>query len=328
MSKFEINVVPVKLIKHPNADALSIVRIRKFQVVVRTEDWEGVNWGIYIPPDSVVPNTEIFRFLFELGDPESATYRIQVKKLRGIPSMGLLIPVPICLENSNNLAEDLNITHYNPPIEISTGGEACKPPNLYIPIYDIESWYNYSDILTEGEKVVITEKIHGAQGRFVFHGGQLYCGSKREWKKDTEKSVWWQAIRKHPEILHFLQIHPNTIIYGEVFGCVQDLKYGRKNGEVNIKVFDIYNYQANNKFSNHEQFIDLVTAYNIPYVPILRVCPYKESELVADGMSKVEYASNIQEGIVIKPIVERIDLRIGRVILKKVSNNYYMRNIK
>src|ERR1017187_10408415 len=94
MSDFKCEVVPVVLETHPNAEKLSIVRVFDgYQVCVHTEDWKYLDKGIYIPPDSVVPDTEQFKFL-------EGHLRIKAKKLRGIESYGLLVPVP--LENELN----------------------------------------------------------------------------------------------------------------------------------------------------------------------------------------------------------------------------------
>lgn len=85
MSTFKVEVVPVKLEPHPNADTLSLVRVfDNYTVAVRTEDWIGRTVGAYIPPDSVVP-AEREQFAFLIGHP-----RIKAKKLRGIVSQGLL----------------------------------------------------------------------------------------------------------------------------------------------------------------------------------------------------------------------------------------------
>ena len=50
--------------KHNNADALSIVRIGGYQVVVRTDSWKVGDLAVYIQPDSVVPVTKPFEFLW------------------------------------------------------------------------------------------------------------------------------------------------------------------------------------------------------------------------------------------------------------------------
>jgi hypothetical protein len=49
-STHRVEIVPVNLEPHPNADTLSIVRVFDgYTCVVRTADWEGVPFAAYIP---------------------------------------------------------------------------------------------------------------------------------------------------------------------------------------------------------------------------------------------------------------------------------------
>ena len=60
-------VKAIKLEKHPDPEttALSLVKIGGWEVVVRTEDWIGVDKGVYIQPDTLVPDSGPFEFLFK-----------------------------------------------------------------------------------------------------------------------------------------------------------------------------------------------------------------------------------------------------------------------
>jgi len=53
MSTHVVEVVKIKKENHPNADSLSIVKVRGWQCVVRTDDWEDGQLAAYIPPDSL-----------------------------------------------------------------------------------------------------------------------------------------------------------------------------------------------------------------------------------------------------------------------------------
>src|SRR5271170_7061582 len=129
----KVEVVPVVLEKHPNADKLSVVRVYNFTCVVNTADWQGVTQAAYVQPDSVMPDKPEYRFLKETGnikkerealwtvmqaehesdlarldydmklaelekrvDSNTKRLRITVVKLRGVISMGMLLPIPEC----------------------------------------------------------------------------------------------------------------------------------------------------------------------------------------------------------------------------------------
>ncbi|RYE90041.1 MAG: RNA ligase, partial [Myxococcales bacterium] len=85
MSEFHVRVVRVgPIVKHPQADNLSIAQVFGYPVIIRTGEYAEGDRAVYVPVDSVVPE----------GDPRWAFLgehrRIRAKKLRGVFSMGLL----------------------------------------------------------------------------------------------------------------------------------------------------------------------------------------------------------------------------------------------
>lgn len=59
-------------------------------------------------------------------------------------------------------------------------------------------------------------------------------------------------------------------------------------------------------------------------VPVLFVGAYDPATVkaLADGVTAVPGASNIREGVVVEPLVERHERGLGRVQLKIVSNSF------
>jgi RNA ligase (TIGR02306 family) len=314
-STHKVEVVPVVLESHPNADTLSIVKVfGGYTVCVRTADWEGKTLGAYIPPDSIVDSSRP-EFAFLAGHE-----RIKVKKLRGIVSMGLMIPAPEGARAGDDVAEHFNVTHYEPPEPLIAGGDVVMAPNGFHPNYDVDSLRRYAHLFTEGEPVWITEKIHGANARFCCVDGQMFAGSRTTWKKYDRNNLWWKCLEQYPEVVAFCQLNPDVTVYGEVYGAVQSLKYGTKAGELRLAVFDLL---------RGTQWIDpnaaLTIAPELPWVPRLSKSHSFSIESVlalAEGKSLIPGADHIREGIVVKPITERTDPEIGRVCLKVVSNAY------
>jgi len=313
-STHRVEVIPVHLEKHPNADTLSIVKVFGYTVCVRTADWADGRLGAYIPPDSVCPDTPQFAFLGERK-------RVKVKKLRGIISMGLLVPAPEGAKEGDDVAVLLNIAHYEPPENASTGGDNEVPPPGYRPNYDVDTWRRYKHLFFEGELVVATEKIHGASGRWSFVDGRMHCGSRTCWKKEDEKNLWWKALKQNPWIEGWCRAHEGLTLYGEVFGNVQDLKYGTRPGLYRVAIFDILE-------GSQWWPADLFRAEALlEKVPLLYQGPYQAEmlEKMAEGPSLVDGADHLREGLVLKPANERTDPEIGRVQLKIVSNAYLER---
>lgn len=314
-STHKVEVIEIKLESHPNADALSIVRIfGGYTCCVKTSDWRDGDLAAYIPPDSIVDSTRP-EFSFLAGHE-----RIKVKKLRGIVSMGLLMPAPIGAKLGDDVAELLAVTHYEPPLPANGIGDNEPAPEGYHPNYDVDTLRRFTHLFTTGEPVWITEKIDGANCRFCFAGGRMYAGSRTTWKAYDKNNLWWKALEQAPAVRHFCEENSHLTIYGEVYGYVQSLRYGTKPGEIRLVVFDIL---EGTRWLDAEEALSI--APDLPWVPQVAVGMPFDVEAVlalAEGQSLIEGANHLREGIVVKPLRERADPEIGRVCLKVVSNAY------
>lgn len=333
MSDHSVEVVPIVLEKHPNADSLSIVNIYGFSVVVRTQDWVDKPIGAYIMPDSLVNTTrEEFSFLdpkYYSDSTKGGCYaRIGVKKLRGIVSMGLLVSAPEGSQLGDNVAEQLDIKHYEPPVQTTDlqGKRPSEPsapsPPGYFPVFDVENFRKYNHLFEKGEPVFITEKLHGANLRVCYREGKHHVGSRTTWKRYDPNNTWWKAVEQSDSIMQFCRENPNLTLYGEVFGWVQDLRYGAEPGEVRVRIFDVL---EGDKWWNAADIIKNKIDYMIPWVPIIAFdYPFDKNDIIeiAEGPSNIFEADHGREGIVIKPMIERTDPEVGRVCLKIISNWY------
>jgi RNA ligase (TIGR02306 family) len=327
-STYKAEVVKIHMETHPNADKLSIVRVfGGYTVCVNKEEWKEGQLAVYIVPDTIVDTTRP-EFAFLAADCKTGDkyYRVKAKKLRQVPSFGVLVPAPEGAKEGDDLFDVLGLTHYEPETPAITGCDEVTPPAANIPKYDIDNIKRYVDKFTKGETVVVTEKIHGANARYTFHDGQMYCGSRTGWKKEDERSIWWKALLANPQIEEFCKAHPEYALYGEVYGQVQDLRYGTKPGEVKFAAFDIWD-KNNAKWLNWREMEHYNNVYNIPVVPLVAVTNFNIDIIlsIAEGQSLIPGANHTREGVVVKPIEERTDLEIGRVILKCVSLGYLTR---
>lgn len=229
-SSHKVEVVRITdILSHPNADRLEIIPIKGFQVVSGKGQFKVGELAVYIQPDSVVPARPEFSFVWEkdgggnlrviapeMEIPEKWR-RITVRRLRKEYSEGLLMPVAawpdhfisdgeITASEGEDVAEELGITHYNPPepdeLQSSPsvkqskvwprslkgwmyflsywlsfglydpwgqlgGGNETAPENTP-PVYDVETMKHFMDAFQEGESVVVTEKIHGCNARYTY----------------------------------------------------------------------------------------------------------------------------------------------------------------
>lgn len=317
-STHRVEVIRIdKIGKHHNADRMGIVDVWGYTVCVNLADWNEGDLAAYIPPDSIVPDTEQFAWL-------EGKFRIKAKKLRGVVSYGLLTPAPEGAQVGDDVADILGVTHYEPEVKsvFKTSTSATTAPSGYHPKYDLDSFQRYHKAFVPGEKVWITEKIHGSQVRMCYRDGEFHVGSKNEWKKEDPDCLFWRALKGNRDVQAWLKKNPDMTLYGEVVPCQKVggawFDYGRQLGEPAMFVFDIM---------HGSRFLDAKEARMIGgslwWVPTISesfIYDFDEVMMIANGPTLTN-GTHIREGIVIKPLKERFD-KNGRVILKLVSSDY------
>lgn len=321
LSTHKVEVVPVKLNPHPSADRLEIVEVfGGYPCCVVKGQFQDGDLAAYIPPDSVVDVSRP-EFAF-LAKGEKKAHRVKCVKLRGVQSFGLLMPAPPGTQIGDDVAEHFGVIHYEPEMKgACTGGEAEQAPAAltWLSRYDIDALRRYSSVFEPGEQVQVTEKIHGANSRYAWADGRMWCGSRSEWKKEDPQSLWWRALTR--EMTAWCRDHPEHILYGEVYGNVQSLRYGLGNG-VAFAAFDVLfpdgQFMAASALRGH------LAAWSVPQVPLIGLVPFDFGLMaaLAEGPSLVPGADHIREGVVVKPMVERYHQAVGRVILKIVGEGY------
>lgn len=331
MSVHEAKVIDVNLESHPDADALSIVKVGGYTVCVRTADWMGKSRGVYIEPDTLV-DTEREEFRFLAG--KQRYHRVRAKRLRGVPSFGFLIPAPICASTGEDYWEQLELKRWQPAdddTESADNNLCVKAPSIRVGCvdgpeysigkYDLENIRKYRYLMTEGEHVAITEKLHGQNMRVLFHEGQVYVGSRSTWKADVEMSDFWRSYRAAPGIEKFVRQNEGMILYGESYGNVPKFRYDSPIGERRFRAFDILDV-PNNRWMPYAEFETVCNHYEIPVCPLLHHGPLSFDQVNELSEGKSTLASHVREGCVIQPVVERNDIRLGRVKLKSVGAGY------
>lgn len=300
MSEWKVEVVRIDNIeKHPNADNLSISNIHGgYPVIFKTGDYNLNDLAIYIPVDSICPDTLEYSFL--------SNKRIKAKRLRSIFSMGLLVPIKQGMKLGDIVDKQLGITKYEPHIEsVGKGsvlsGDSAKDPGFILVYTDIESLRKHNGVLGEGEEVVIVEKLHGVNFRALMKDGKLWVGSHRTIKRNpwdydslgfvdglknkaanflyghkeslkgsprwvydfvqanrthiAKNNVWSETALQY-NLKETMKRRPNIVAYGECFGQVQDLKYGSKQGEVFLRLFDAYDIVE-------KRYLNMMNSFNL-----------------------------------------------------------------
>lgn len=331
MSTHAVRVVKIEDIRpHTNADALEITHVNGWQCIIPKGAYAPGDLAIFVEPDYVVPTSlPEFSFLSNKG----FMVRIRATRLRGEMSYGLLVSAKRMLDlgyaskAGDDVMEALEITRYEPPVH--GRGSADDLPfsewpkhQLANTKFDLENVQNNLDKLSEGEPIVVTEKIHGANARYLFQDGKFYIGTRARWLKPDGASWWHRAVT--PQLEKLCQDHPGTIFYGEVYGSVQSLKYGTKQGEVK---FALFASNWNGLWDHTGSLFETAEQYGVEHVPILYIGPYSLETCMAFAEMDSHASSkpgDIMEGVVITPERERMDPTVGRVSFKYISSRYWM----
>lgn len=356
MSSLIVEVCEVDAIeKHPNADRLSIVSVKGWNSIVGLDQYKVGDKVVFIPPDCILPETLIEKYNLDYIKKSGRTGTV---KLRGFISQGLVLDVPQGnFRIGDDVASVLGITKWQPPEPAFYKGGGQVSKKKINPLFDkyteIENIKNFSDVFTEDDLVVFTEKLHGTNSRFgnipigtnenapffyrikswikknIFHHEyEFVYGSHNVQKSGSDnpqhfygEDIWGNVAKKY-DLANTL---PNNLIfYGEIVGeGIQDLTYGFKDHR--LFIFDIKDV-VTGKYLDWNYVLEFCNSLGIAPVPELFRGYYSEEgrKYFTVGRSQID-EKTVKEGIVIKPLIESNDRKIGRKILKSVSEEYLTR---
>lgn len=313
-----------KLETHPNADSLDIAIVDGCPAIVRRGDFKAGDIVVNVPFDFIIPDSEEFDEVFRAK-------RVKPVRLRGIFSMALVLKNKWNFKEGDDIGAALGIVKWEPEAEkminLRTGvpfDAAPPPPGVAVSKYDLESLRKYHGKLLLGEEVVITEKIHGTNARFVFSDGKLHVGSRLNWLKEENGGIYWEVAKEY-DLAEKLKPYGRTVLCGEIYGQVQKgYQYGVDKGKVKFAAFDAFDGVVN-RFLRVDEFENLTKAEDIPTAPVIYRGPWLGFEAhaeMAEGVS--QYGGNIREGFVVKPVVERYDYHVGRVAYKLHGQSFLL----
>jgi RNA ligase (TIGR02306 family) len=229
---------------------------------------------------------------------------------------------------------------------------------------DIENYKYYEHVIEDGELINITLKMHGTSARFAnllptkmtlwkklkqflglmdthefCYGSrnvQLSDGGKFEYKNEKQ-GVDIPNVYKFVAKKYMLDkvIPKDYGFFGEIVGkhVQKDYHYNVPEGDYKFYLYDIYNFKEK-RWLNHDEFMVMSDEanFNLPpdkrlihRVPLLYAGPYSPEVIEAFRNGADPIQGDIErEGIVVKPMVERSSYHLGRVILKCISDEYWL----
>lgn len=354
MAHFSVKVTSIKIEPHPNADNIELAVIGGFRSIVQKGKFKDGDLVAYIPEQSIVPNSILAELGLEGKLSGLGKNRVKAIKLRGELSQGLVYPAKSNWIEGQDVTEELGIVKWEPAIPTHLAGQvdtlskfqhlldnktAEHIPDLAFK-YDIENIKNWMNVLEVGEEVVMTEKLHGTlvcigvvfpdMKEFVSSKGLLARGFLLQDNDTNKNNVYIQAktLANLANRLSADMFTEPTIMYvfGEIFGKgIQDLDY-----QIQHPTFALFDIAIRNKngtrFLGEEEFREMCFRIDLPMVPLVYQGGFSHELLTQHTVGNSIYTNmQIREGVVIKPVIEREDKKLGRVILKSINPDYLTR---
>lgn len=366
MTDFNVSCIRINRVEpHPNADRLELVFVEGWQCVVSKGSFKVGDVGLYIPIDAVLPRDVELMIFPPDSKVKLHQSRVRTIKLRGHISQGLLVkPEEVGIKEPFMCADwgpELGIVKYEPKTpDVRSQYGLMKPKrhrNEHFKEYtDISNYKNHPTVFEERDIVVVTEKVHGTNFRagwlprtrnswwqkivayfqpweFCYGSRRVQLQRKMLYNGFYSTNVYGKIVRQYALET---RIPKGYVVYGEIYGdgIQKGYTYGCPAGEHKLAVFDVTHVEEDDppgtiaqRYLDYTEFHLFCKAYDFPRVPVLWSGFAIASVLnsLADGPSEL-WRQEIREGIVIKPLKEAFDGSIGRKILKRISDDYLLRD--
>ena len=339
-----LDVLPIE-----NADAIELVKINGWQCVVKKNEFQEGDLGVYLEIDAIPPDTDVFRFLWrpkpkmdEAGNPlpvpaealeRPAKFRIRTLRLRGMLSQGLFLPLSAFpelskVQDGDDVTDLLHVGKYEPPAPTGMGDWGGPFPGI-VPKTDELRIQSLPRLLNEirGLPYVITLKYDGTSATFALDPRTnefQACG--RNQSIADGPNVYWNMARKY-DMEAVLRANPHLVVQGEIVGPgIQKNRLGLK--EVSLFAFNVYDIKQA-AYLNHDDARAFLEAAHIPAVETIErgeAFAHTQESLLALAEGKYAGTGNEREGIVIRPQTEIWSRYLGgRLSFKAISNRFLLK---
>ena len=273
--------------------------------------------------------------------------KLTTKKMKGIISQGLAMPLSIIeevtseklsglhLSIGDDLTEMLGVKKWEAIQNPSAGGNVKGSFPFYVPKTDEIRIQSIPEIFKEISKeqlFYISIKLDGTSGTFVHKDGEIDICSRNLSLKDTEEgmksSYYWYVAHKY-KIVEKIKKYGNIAVQGEI--CGPGIQKNRLNlKEISLFLFDVYIIDEQ-KYADLALFKKIAEALEIPTVPILQENFIFDENTTIESLLKMaegkyEGTKNEREGIVIRPVkTTTSEMLKGRLSFKVISNKFLLK---
>jgi RNA ligase (TIGR02306 family) len=317
------------------ADAIEKATVLGWQLVVKKSEFKVGDLCIYCEIDSLFPDKPEFEFL------RPRKMRVKTIRLRGQISQGICFPLSFLpadfdVVEDADCTEAMGIVKYEPPVPAHLSGIAKGKFPSFIPKTDETRVQVMQRLLDkyQGEVCYLTEKLDGSSATFYVYQNEFgVCSRNLDLLEDGE-NTFWKVARALDIETKLRSLNGNFALQGELVGeHIQDNKLKLRGHTVYFfNIFDIDRFE----YFPYGMFVKTIADLNLQTVPVLST-DYSLSNDIDSIISMATRKSAINpevwaEGIVIRPLMEKIDLILsnenfnnGRVTLKAINPEFLLK---
>jgi RNA ligase (TIGR02306 family) len=345
MSFFGVTAEEIKQVGPiDGADRIEVASLAgmDYSFVVGKGQFKAGDKVLYFPVDSIIPIDVTRKMGLEGKLSGKNKDRVKTIKLRGQISQGIvavldLVPAHIMEQGPEAITDCLGVKKYDPP-EVPCHNAILKGLPDGVPVYDIESADRYVEVAARlmEQDVMVSEKVEGSNfSVLVTASGEVMVNQHNYTiipKEGAEHTFW--KVAQEQGIIDFAKsvssadsTKRDVVVYGEMLGPgIQKNIY--KLVKHKVLLFDV---MANRQWFDPEKFMFAVQGFfgdltaAVPILgdvggPLSRWLGGKTIKEASNGKSCL--ADVLREGIVIKPMKEQTDPKLGRLFLKQRSPEY------
>jgi RNA ligase (TIGR02306 family) len=309
-----------------DADFIEKATVMGWSLVVKKGEFQIGDRCAFFEIDSVLPEKDWSEFM------RPSKFRVKTKKMKGVLSQGLALPLWVCLpellnsfdyEVGDDITQLCEVVKFEPLIPEDSKDRAAGFPS-FVPKTDEMRVQSAIAVLDElqGKAVYFSLKCDGTSATYAKLNNKLYVCSRNYELKPSQNAYWRMA-----DHYKLAEIPDGFAIQGEICGAgIQKNRLGLKG--LDFFVFSVFDIKAG-RFLNFDPLCDFCAEWNLQMVPILKVdraFDYSLEDLLTLAEGYYENTKNYREGIVIRPTVEtHSDVLQGRLSLKVINNQYLLK---
>jgi RNA ligase (TIGR02306 family) len=262
--------------------------------------------------DALLPKIDRFSFL------EKSNYRIRMRRMRGVPSECLIMPLTVDGEVGQDITDLMQVDKYVRPLPASLSGITLGYFPPCVPKTDEPNFQGCGRMIERlmGQPYYTTVKADGSSCTMINYKGEFLVCSRNMNLKESDTNSYWVVARKY-DVRNILP--DGFALQGELVGPgIQ--KNMLRLSELDIRIFDVYNIK-HRFYLEPEPMRKMVEDMGLPLVE--RVDAPDPFDLDSDGLRELAEGfypdtRNQREGIVIRSfdIVDRVSFKVINLLYK------------